>query len=54
MLVYKMRALKIPWGLAGAFFATIYLHAFHAAAGPSINVALKTSFDSAPYLLELL
>jgi UDP-glucose:glycoprotein glucosyltransferase len=49
-----MGVLKIPWGLAGALLATAYLHALRALASPSINVALKTSFDSAPYLLELL
>jgi UDP-glucose:glycoprotein glucosyltransferase len=49
-----MGLLKVPWGLTGALLATIYLHALRATASPSINVALKTSFDSAPYLLELL
>jgi UDP-glucose:glycoprotein glucosyltransferase len=42
------------WGLSGAVLATIYLHALRAGASPAINIALKTSFDSAPYLLELL
>jgi UDP-glucose:glycoprotein glucosyltransferase len=54
MILSKMGVLKIPWGLAGALLVTTYLHALRAAASPSINVALKTSFDSAPYLLELL
>ncbi len=49
-----MGVLKVPWGLAGALLATTYLYALRAAASPSINVALKTSFHSAPYLLELL
>ena len=26
----------------------------HAAAGPSVNVALQASFDAPPYILELL
>jgi UDP-glucose:glycoprotein glucosyltransferase len=54
LLVYKMGVFKMPWGLSGALLATIYLHALRATASPSIHVALKTSFDSAPYLLELL
>jgi len=54
LLVHKMGVFKMPWGLSGALLATIYLHALRAAASPSINVGLKTSFDSAPYLLELL
>jgi UDP-glucose:glycoprotein glucosyltransferase len=49
-----MGVLKISWGFAVALLATTYLHASQVAGGPSINVALKTSFDSAPYLLELL
>lgn len=49
-----MGVLRIPWGLAGTLLATTYLYALRAAASPSINVALKTSFNSAPYLLELL
>jgi hypothetical protein len=30
------------------------LHSLKVAASPSINVDLQTSFDSAPYLIELL
>jgi UDP-glucose:glycoprotein glucosyltransferase len=50
----KDGGVKDSVGAAGALLATTYLHALRTAASPSINVALKTSFDSAPYLLELL
>jgi hypothetical protein len=49
-----MGVLNLPWGLTGALLATTYLHSICASAGPSINVGLKASFSSAPYLLELL
>ncbi|TVY23769.1 UDP-glucose:glycoprotein glucosyltransferase [Lachnellula hyalina] len=49
-----MGAFSLPWGLTGALLATTYLHSICASAGPSINVGLKASFSSAPYLLELL
>ncbi|KAI9740820.1 MAG: hypothetical protein M1818_004425 [Claussenomyces sp. TS43310] len=44
----------MPWGIRAAVLILSCLHAIHATASPSINVALKTSFSSAPYLLELL
>ncbi|KAG9246004.1 UDP-glucose:glycoprotein glucosyltransferase-domain-containing protein [Calycina marina] len=50
----KMAIMKWPWSLTGTLLASTYLHSLCAAATPSINVALKTSFSSAPYLLELL
>jgi hypothetical protein len=49
-----MGIFKIPWGLAGALIGTTSFHALVAAGSPSINVALKTSFESPPYLIELL
>ncbi|TVY39240.1 UDP-glucose:glycoprotein glucosyltransferase [Lachnellula occidentalis] len=49
-----MGAFDLSWGLTGALLATTYLHSICASAGPSINVGLKASFSSAPYLLELL
>ncbi|KAF4626053.1 hypothetical protein G7Y89_g12109 [Cudoniella acicularis] len=49
-----MGVFKMPWGLTGALLASTYLHSLCALASPSINVALKASFNSAPYLLELL
>lgn len=50
----KMGAICWPWSLTGALLASAYFHSLCAAASPSINVALKTSFSSAPYLIELL
>jgi hypothetical protein len=49
-----MGVLNLPWGLTGALLATTYLHSLCASASPSINVGLKASWPSAPYLLELL
>ncbi|KAH8661541.1 UDP-glucose:glycoprotein glucosyltransferase-domain-containing protein [Tricladium varicosporioides] len=49
-----MGVLRMPWGLTGALLASTYLHSLCASASPSINVGLKASFNSAPYLLELL
>lgn len=49
-----MAVLGLPWGLAGALLASTYLPALCASATPSINVGLRASFSSAPYLLELL
>ncbi|KAH6721098.1 UDP-glucose:glycoprotein glucosyltransferase-domain-containing protein [Leptodontidium sp. 2 PMI_412] len=49
-----MGLFSMPWGLTGALLATTYLHSLCASASPSINVAMKASFASAPYLLELL
>ncbi|GAB7352647.1 hypothetical protein MBLNU459_g3014t3 [Dothideomycetes sp. NU459] len=34
--------------------ALLSLHALHTFASPSVNVAIRTSFNSAPYLVELL
>lgn len=52
--VDRMAVFTLPWGLTGALLASTYLHSIFASASPSINVGLKTSFSSAPYLLELL
>ncbi|KUJ14868.1 uncharacterized protein LY89DRAFT_783935 [Mollisia scopiformis] len=49
-----MGPFNLPWGLTGALLATTYLHSICVSAAPSINVGLKTSFSSAPYLVELL
>ncbi|TVY85525.1 UDP-glucose:glycoprotein glucosyltransferase [Lachnellula suecica] len=49
-----MGTFNLPWGLTGALLATTYFHSLCASASPSINVGLKASFSSAPYLLELL
>ncbi|KIN00887.1 glycosyltransferase family 24 protein [Oidiodendron maius Zn] len=49
-----MRAMSFPWGLTGALLASTYLHSLCVSASPSINVELRASFSSAPYLLELL
>lgn len=49
-----MGGLNWPWGLTATLLASTYLHSLCATASPSINVELKTSFSSAPYLLELL
>ncbi|KAH8592371.1 UDP-glucose:glycoprotein glucosyltransferase-domain-containing protein [Bisporella sp. PMI_857] len=49
-----MGALRWPWGLTSALLVSTYLHSLCVAAAPSINVALKASFSSAPYLIELL
>ncbi|RDL31779.1 Uncharacterized protein BP5553_09181 [Venustampulla echinocandica] len=49
-----MGVLNLPWGLTGALLASTYLHSLCVSASPSINVGLKASFSSAPYLLELL
>lgn len=49
-----MGALSLLWGLTGALLASMYFHPICVSATPSINVGLKTSFSSAPYLLELL
>lgn len=35
-------------------FGAASLFTSHATAGPSVNVALQTSFNAAPYLVELL
>ncbi|KAL2363048.1 hypothetical protein RJZ56_004079 [Blastomyces dermatitidis] len=44
-----------PWRLGGlALFGASLLFTSNAIAGPSVNVALTTSFNAAPYLVELL
>lgn len=47
-----MGIFRLPWALAGTLLALSCLD--KVMAGSSINVALKTSFSSAPYLVELL
>lgn len=51
-----IRLFKLPCGLAAALLAAICLNPSHvvAAAGPSVNVAMKAAFPAPPYLLELL
>ncbi|CZT01255.1 probable UDP-glucose:glycoprotein glucosyltransferase precursor [Rhynchosporium agropyri] len=49
-----MGLFNVPWGLTSALLATAYLHSLCVSASPSINVEMKASFSSAPYLLELL
>ncbi|TAQ88877.1 hypothetical protein B7494_g2787 [Chlorociboria aeruginascens] len=49
-----MGLFSLPWSLTGAVLASTYLHSISVAASPSINVGLKASFSSAPYLIELL
>jgi hypothetical protein len=41
-------------GPLGAFVAVVCYQAFCVGAASSINVALQTSFDAAPFLVELL
>ncbi|KAI9872733.1 MAG: hypothetical protein M1830_001244 [Pleopsidium flavum] len=49
-----MRMSHLLWKLTGAFLATVLLNCFRVSATPAVNVALRASFTSAPYLLELL
>ncbi|KAK6579958.1 hypothetical protein PZA11_007666 [Diplocarpon coronariae] len=49
-----MELFTMPWSLTGTLLATTYLHSLSVSASPSINVGMKASFSSAPYLLELL
>ncbi|ORY67201.1 family 24 glycosyltransferase [Pseudomassariella vexata] len=49
-----IRLLKLPCGIAATLLAAVCLNADHVAAAPSVNVAMKASFPSPPYLLELL
>lgn len=45
---------KLPWELLlGVSFSSIWL-TNGVTAGPAVNVALQASFDSPPYMLELL
>ncbi|KAH0556426.1 hypothetical protein GP486_005655 [Trichoglossum hirsutum] len=49
-----MRAPTSRWGLTGALLLTASLLVQRSSASPSVNVELKASFNSPPYLLELL
>ncbi|KAJ9134780.1 UDP-glucose [Pleurostoma richardsiae] len=49
-----IRLLQLPWGLVATLLAASCLNAPLAAAGPSVNVAMKAAFPSPPYLIELL
>jgi len=49
-----MRMLQLPWRLPGALLACISLPYQFVSATASVNVALKASFNAAPYLVELL
>lgn len=49
-----MRMLQLPWRLPAALLASISLPYLFVSATPSVNVALKASFNAAPYLVELL
>ena len=45
---------KLPWELlGGVIFSSIWL-TNGVTAGAAVNVALQASFDSPPYILELL
>ncbi|KAI1758805.1 glycosyltransferase family 24 protein [Hypoxylon sp. FL1150] len=48
-----MRLFKLPCGIAVAFLVA-FLNSSYAAAGPSVNVAMKAAFPAPPYLVELL
>ncbi|KAF2115554.1 UDP-glucose:Glyco protein glucosyltransferase-domain-containing protein [Lophiotrema nucula] len=48
-----MRVLQLPLGLKALFVLSAF-NPLGACAGPTINVALRASFNSAPYLVELL
>ncbi|KAG5297310.1 UDP-glucose:glycoprotein glucosyltransferase [Histoplasma ohiense] len=49
------RYYTLPWRLGGlVLFGAASFFTSHATAGPSVNVALQTSFNAAPYLVELL
>lgn len=50
----SMRFSTLPWRLCMAFASSFFLHTKSALAAPSVNVALRASFDAAPYLVELL
>ena len=45
---------KLPWELLGGLVFSIIWIADGVTAGPAVNVALQASFDSPPYMLELL
>jgi UDP-glucose:glycoprotein glucosyltransferase len=46
--------LHSPWGVAVALLATLLDSPTCVVAVPSVNVGMKASFPSPPYLLELL
>jgi UDP-glucose:glycoprotein glucosyltransferase len=54
LAIKKMGFAGVLQRLAGAIVFATCLRSPYVSASPSINVALKTSFDSPPYLLELL
>jgi hypothetical protein len=47
-----MHPLNLPWGVLVT--APVVIFSTLAQCAPSVNVALKASFSSAPYLIELL
>lgn len=49
-----IRIAQLPWGLAAALLAAVWLPTSQVAAAPSVNVDLKAAFPSPPYLVELL
>ncbi|KAA6411432.1 MAG: glycosyltransferase family 24 [Lasallia pustulata] len=49
-----MRLLPLPWELVGVLLASASINPLCASASSAVNVAVKASFDAAPYLLELL
>lgn len=44
----------LPWELARFLLISSVLNASRVSGGPAVNVALQASFNSPPYLLELL
>lgn len=49
-----MRFSTLPWRLCAVLISTIIFSVESVQAAPSVNVALRASFDAAPYLVELL
>lgn len=45
---------QLPWGLTASLLAATLFGAQPACAGPSVEIAMKAAFPSAPYLIELL
>lgn len=45
---------KLPWELLGSILISNTWLVKGVTAGPVVNVALQASFDSPPYLLQLL
>ncbi len=43
-----------PWELVCVLLVSSALNCVRVSAGPAVNVALEASFNSPPYLLELL